>query len=452
MGFPNDFVWGVATSAYQIEGAVSEDGKGLSIWDTFCIQKERIWKGQSGDNTCEHYHKYSEDVALMKELSIKGYRFSINWPRVIPEGMGKCNIKGMDFYSRLIDRLLDSGIEPWVTLFHWEYPQSLFYKGGWFNPDSPDWFSEYVNTVCAHLGDRVTHWITINEPQCFLELGYLSGLNAPGLKMSFRDALTAGHNVLLSHGKAVQAIRATAKRKSMIGFSPVGIVRIPNSDTPEDVNVAKEVTFSVQKYDCWNNTWWMDPVYIGKYPEDGMILFEQYLPDIRPGDFKTICQKLDFFGINMYTGHKVRSGKDGKAEEIMDSTGCPVSMLGWTIIPEVLYWGPLFFQQRYKLPIVITENGMSNADIVSLDGKVHDPQRIDYTQRYLYQFGKAYDAGIGIKGYFHWTFMDNFEWARGFRERFGLVFVDFTTQKRIPKDSALWYRDVIRSNGGILYK
>jgi beta-glucosidase len=450
MSFPKDFAWGAATSSYQIEGAYEEEGKGLSIWDTFCLENEAVWKDQTGNIACDHYHRFPLDVSLMKTIGLKAYRFSINWPRVLPYGTGKPNQKGFDFYKRLLDLLAEAGIEPWVTLYHWEYPLELQRKGGWLHPDSPDWFSEFAGLVAQELGDRVSHWITLNEPQCFLELGYKNPIHAPRLKYPFNEVLRAGHNVLLAHGKAVQAIRASSRQKAVVGFSPVAILRVPYSDSAEDIRAAKSVSLAVLREDCWNNTWWMDPVYLGKYPEDGVKLYEKIMPEIGPTDMKTIRQPLDFFGFNIYTGHRVKAGKDGSVVEVKDEDGCPITMFWWSIVPEVLYWGPKLFYERYNLPIVITENGMSNADVVSLDGKVHDPQRIDFMHRYLLEMSKLHDEGVAVKGYFHWSLLDNFEWAKGYRERFGLVFVDFKNQNRIPKDSASFYAEVIRTNGASL--
>ncbi|MBN2533080.1 MAG: beta-glucosidase [Spirochaetales bacterium] len=451
MGFPADFVWGSATSSYQIEGGAFEDGKGLSVWDVFCQKENTIWRSQTGEFACDHYHRYKEDVALMKELGLKAYRFSINWPRVLPRGTGKINTKGIDFYSRLVDELLKAGIEPWLTLFHWEFPQELFYKGGWMNPDSPDWFAEYAQVVTTHLSDRVTHWITLNEPQCFIELGYDIALHAPGVKLHQKELLLAGHHILISHGKAVQVIRALAKKPCKIGMAPAGFPRIPATNSMDDIKTAYEVTFSVPKPDGWNITWWLDPVFFGNYPEDGLEIFAQYLPPVHPDDMKTICQPLDFSGMNIYTGHYVKKGENGMPVEMPDKPGCDITMLYWPVVPEVLYWAPRFLYERYKLPIVITENGMSNTDWVFQDGKVHDPQRIDFMHRYLKEFARAGDDGVDIMGYFHWTFMDNFEWAWGYRERLGLVHVDFKSFKRTPKDSAYWYRDVIATNGDSLF-
>jgi beta-glucosidase len=451
MGFPAEFVWGAATSSYQVEGGAFEDGKGLSVWDTFCQNDKRIWRSQTGNVACDHYHRYKEDVALMKELGLKAYRLSINWPRILPAGIGKVNTAGLDFYSRLIDELLDAGIDPWITLFHWEYPQELYYKGGWLNPESPEWFAEYASVVVRHLSDRVTHWMTLNEPQCFIELGHRKANHAPGIILDQRDILLAGHHSLISHGKAVQAMRSASARNIKIGMAPAAFPRLPGSTRKKDVDMAYDITFSVPKKDGWNISWWLDPVFLGHYPEDGLKLFEKDLPRITPEDLKTICQPLDFFGVNIYTGHYVKQGADGNMVEIPDKPGCDITMLYWPVVPEVLYWAPKFLYQRYKLPIVITENGMSNTDWVFRDGKVHDPQRIDFMHRHLKEFARAGEDGAEIMGYFHWTFMDNFEWARGYRERMGLVHIDFTTLKRTPKDSAYWYRDVIQSNGESLF-
>ncbi len=447
MSFPTDFTWGVATSAYQVEGAASKDGKGLSVWDTFCMERGRIWKNQTGNTACDHYDRYEEDVKIMKRMGIKGYRFSVSWARVLPDGLGKLNEKAFDFYRRLTDLLNQAGIEPWVTLFHWDYPHELYLKGGWLNPDSSNWFAEYARSVCEGLGDKVSHWITLNEPQCFLELGHRAGTHAPGLKLPFKEVLCAGHNVLLGHGKAVQAMRSVSGQKCRIGFSPVAILRLPQSGSEADVAAARKVTLSVQGDDCWNNTWWMDPVYLGKYPEGAIETYGDLMPRIKEKDLATIHQPLDFFGVNIYTGHRVRAGEDGSPVEIIDEDGCPTNMLGWPIVPDAVYWGPRFLYERYGLPIVITENGMSNVDIVSLDGKVHDPQRIDFMRRYISEIERATNDGIDIIGYFHWSLMDNFEWTWGYKERFGLVYVDYKTQKRIIKDSGLWYEDFIREQG-----
>ena len=455
MGFPKDFIWGAATASYQIEGAASEDGRGLSVWDMFCRKPGAVYKGFNGDVACDHYHRYEEDVRIMKEIGLKAYRMSVSWSRVIPDGIGTVNRKGLDFYDRLVDALLENGIDPYITLFHWDYPYELYCRGGWLNPDSPEWFSIYVETVAEKLSDRVKNWMTFNEPNCFIGLGHLDGVHAPGDRLGFKETLRAAHNVLLSHGKAVLALRSSTKSNIRIGFAPIANIKIPATDKKEDIDIAKKLMFSVNSKDFWNNTWWMDPVYLGKYPEDGMKLFEEDLPDMGANDMKIINQKLDFFGFNIYCGDTVRCTPDGKAEILPEQPGSPHTAFDgingyWPITPEVLHWGPRFFYERYKLPVVITENGMSNIDWVSLDGKVHDPQRIDFLGRYLLELDKAIIEGTEVSGYFVWSIIDNFEWAESYNQRFGLVYVDYLTGKRILKDSAYWYADIIKTNGNLL--
>jgi len=452
MSFPKDFVWGAAAASYQIEGAAHEDGKGLSIWDIFCQKEGIIWNGQSGDVACDHYHRYKDDVSLMKEIGLCAYRPSISWSRVIPQGTGAINPKGLEFYDKLIDELLAAGIQPYVTLFHWDYPYELYRRGGWLNQDSSDWFAEYVKVVVEKISDRVKYWITLNEPQCFIGLGHQFGIHAPGDKLESAELLTAAHNTLLAHGKAVQTIRTSSKTECQIGLAPVGVINIPATDSPEDVEAARQAMFSMTSKNLWNNTWWTDPVFLGQYPEDGLKLFNSDAPPIRDGDMKTICQPLDFFGVNIYIGQTTRAGKDNQPEAVSLPVGYAMTAYRWPITPEALYWGPRFYWERYKLPVIITENGLSNVDWISLDGKVHDPQRIDFLCRHLLELQKALKDGVDIRGYFHWSILDNFEWTSGYKERFGLVYVDYPTQKRISKDSAHWYKEVIASDGAILDK
>jgi beta-glucosidase len=469
MSFQKSFVWGVATAAYQIEGAAREDGKGLSDWDMFCLKKGNIWNGQSGDIACDHYHRYQEDINIMKQIGVGAYRLSISWPRVMPNGTGTVNQKGLVFYDNLIDKLLEKGITPYVTLFHWDYPYELSCRGGWLNPDSPDWFAEYTRVVVDKLSDRVKNWMTINEPQVFIGFGHQNGTNAPGLKLGFPDVLRAAHNTLLAHGKAAQTLRAYSKTKCRIGLASVGVVTSPASTSPDDVNMARKTMFAigrkdgsntaaekdiwghaVNEKDIWNNTWWMDPMFLGKYPEDGLNYYGSDVPVIGANDMATIHQPLDFIGVNIYQGETVRAGQDGKSEFVKEVDGHPVTALRWSVDPKSLYWGPKFLYERYKLPIIITENGMSGIDWVAMDGQVHDPQRIDFLNRYLLQLRKASEDGVDVKGFFQWSLLDNLEWASGYKERFGLVHVDFGTQKRTLKDSALWYKTVIASNGASL--
>lgn len=450
--FPRDFSWGTAAASYQIEGAVEEDGKGASVWDMFCQIPGVVYEGNSGAVACDHYHRYEEDVALMRDLGIGSYRLSLCWPRLLPDGTGRVNQAGIDFYDRLFDRLLEAGVTPWVTLFHWDYPLSLFHRGGWLNPDSPDWFAEYARLVAERFSDRVTHFFTLNEPQVYIGFGHLEGGHAPGLKLSMKEVLQAGHHTLLAHGKAVQALRASAKKPLTIGYAPVGLPKIPRSETTEDVELARRATFEVTERNTWNNAWWMDPVFLGRYPEQGLSFFGKDAPDIQEGDLDIINQPVDLFGCNIYQGQTIRPSSENARgyEPIPWGVGAPRTAFNWPITPDALRWGPQFFFDRYGVPLVITENGLSCRDWVSLDGKVHDPSRIDFTTRYLRALHRAIQAGVDVRGYFHWSIMDNFEWAAGYRERFGLVHIDYQTQKRTPKDSYYWYRDVIASNGRTL--
>jgi beta-glucosidase len=450
--FPEDFVWGAAAASYQIEGAVQVDGRGPSVWDMFCRKPGAVWNGHTGDVACDHYHRYAEDVGLMKDIGLQAYRLSVSWPRVLPEGVGKPNDKGLDFYDRLIDSLLAAGITPWVTLFHWDFPLSLYHRGGWLNRDSADWFAEYTTHVVSRLSDRVTHWMTLNEPQVYIGAGHHEGRHAPGDRLAFKEVLRAGHHTLLAHGKSVQAIRAASQRPCRVGYAPVGLPKMPlDPQSPADQAAAKQLMFSVGAETAWTNTWWMDPVYLGGYPEDGLRFFGANAPEPEANDMDLIKQPLDFFGVNIYGGQYVRAGADGKPEEVTMKHGAKLTAFEWYVTPESLYFGPRWFAERYGKPIVVTENGLSCRDWVSLDGAVHDPQRIDFTRRYLLEGARAIADGVPFEAYFHWSIMDNFEWGHGYKHRFGLVFCDYDNdQKRTPKDSSRWYAEVIRSRGANL--
>ncbi|NLF00724.1 MAG: family 1 glycosylhydrolase, partial [Anaerolineales bacterium] len=381
----------------------------------------------------------------------QAYRLSISWPRVLPEGTGAVNEPGLAFYDRLIDALLEHGVQPWVTLFHWDYPYELYARGGWLNRDSHHWFAEYTGVIVDRLSDRVSHWMTINEPQVFLGLGHQTGLHAPGLMLPFRDVLRATHHVLLAHGMSAQVIRARARTTPLIGAAPIGAIQIPVTSRKSDVEAARIGTFSITQKGVWNNTWFADPMVLGHYPEDGLALFADDLPNIGAGDMETIHQPLDFYGVNIYQGQIVRAAQDGGCEAVRGPDGPALTSTDWRLTPDVLYWGPRFLYERYGLPIVLTENGMANCDWVHLDGKVHDPQRIDFLNRYLLDYERAIDDGVAAKGYFVWSIMDNFEWNSGYSRRFGLIYVDYATGERIPKDSAYWYSQVIASNGAALH-
>lgn len=456
--FPETFTWGAATASYQIEGGWDADGKGPSVWDMISQTPGRILNGDSGDVACDHYHRYEEDVALMRTMGLKGYRFSLSWPRILPNGTGEVNEAGLAFYDRLIDALLAAGIEPWVTLFHWDLPSALFSRGGWLNADSPKWFEEYARVCVDRFSDRVSNWMTLNEPQCFIGLGLEKGTHAPGVTVPLPSVLQAGHHALLAHGRAVSVIREHAKKTPVIGWAPVGVVSAPASGSDADwqaatarmanITTKEEGNFS----DCWNNTWWGDPVMLGQYPEDGLRKFGTAVPTVAAGDMELISQPMDFYGANIYSCGTVRAKADapGGFEVLEREAGYAQTMYDWPVTPEALYYGPKFFHERYGKPIVITENGMAGMDWVATDGRVHDPQRIDFTRRYLRELNRACGDGIPVTGYFHWTLLDNFEWHKGYKMRLGLIYVDFPTGQRTLKDSAHWYAEVIRTNGACL--
>jgi beta-glucosidase len=454
--FPRDFLWGAATSAYQIEGATREDGRGVSVWDTFCKKPGAIWKGQTGDPAADHYHRYSQDVALMKQIGLRAYRFSVAWPRILPEGAGAVNEKGLDFYKRLVDALLAAGIAPFLTLYHWDTPQALQDRGGWMNRDSADWFADYAAVLARAFSDRVTYWLTINEPRSLISGGYLSGVHAPGERRPLGELMRIGHHLNLAHGKAVQAIRASTQRKLQVSFAPDFSCAVPVTDSAADVAAAREGTFAVSRNSFtesgwWGcNSWWLDPFFAGKYPEEGLSALGSDRPEIRDGDMEIIGQPLDFLGINVYGGRLVRAGADGQQEPVPFSTGWPMSAFNWELTPDSLYWGPKWLHERYGKPIYVLENGLTLRDWISLDGAVHDPQRIDFIARHLLALRRAIREGTPVKGYLHWSLLDNFEWHAGYRERFGMIFVDYPTQRRIPKDSAKWYAKLIASNGATL--
>lgn len=451
MGMPDGFVWGVASASYQVEGAAREGGRSPSVWDEFSAAPGKVFDGHTGATACDSYHRIGEDVGLIAGLGASAYRLSIAWPRVVPDGGGKINDTGLSYYDRLVDALLAKGVDPWVTLYHWDMPACLHHRGGWLNRESADWFADYTAAVVDRLSDRVTRWFTLNEPQIFLGLGYNEGTHAPGLRLTRKEVLRATHHALLAHGKSAQVIRARAKSPSLIGCAPVGNLKSPATESAADVEAARAETFRVpQEGWTFNYTWYCDPMLRGRYPEDGLALFGTDAPDATDADMRTIHQPLDFFGVNIYSSEIVRAGSDGKAETVRRGPGYPMTMFRWPVQPDALYWGPRFLQERYALPVVITENGLASMDWVHADGHVHDPGRIDFLARYLHQLRRAIADGVDVRGYFHWSIMDNFEWAEGYALRFGLVYVDYETGERIPKDSYRWYQGVIGSNGGSL--
>lgn len=432
--FPRGFVWGAATASYQIEGGFNQDGKGASIWDTFSHIPGRIANGDTGDTACDHYHRYAEDCEIMKQIGLKAYRFSISWPRVLPDGRGVINNAGLDFYDRLVDTLLSHRIEPYVTLFHWDLPQVLQDEGGWYNRDTAGYFADYAALMTKRLGDRVRKWITINEPRTFAVKGNLTGEHAPGLT-DRKVACQAAHNMLLGHGLAMQAIRG-ADPDSEVGIA-VGLApKEANNDSPEAI-AAAELRWKL------DDAWFLDPLFRGCYPPEAIEALGKDAPQAKPGDFAVTAQKMDFLGVNYY--FRILTGSDGKT--VAPPKNARKTAMGWEICPEA--FGRLLTQLQndyYGLPpIFITENGAAFDDKAA-NGQVHDPQRVEFMRDHLTELRDAMRRGISVKGYFAWSLMDNFEWACGYAKRFGLVHVDFKSQKRILKDSAHWYSRVIASN------
>ena len=453
MPFPKDFTWGAAAAAYQIEGAVAEGGRSPSVWDVFSHEPGKVFENHNGDIACDHYHRWPEDVALMRGLGLKAYRMSLAWPRLIPNGTGKPNPKGLAFYDKLIDGLLAAGITPWVTLFHWDLPQALQKRGGFLNRDMVEWFGDYAALAAARYGDRVKHWMTFNEPPVIMGLGYHEGRFAPGLKLPFADCLRGAHHLLMAHGRGVQALRAGCRGEVKIALAHTSRERIPATRRRRDIEAARRDYFASTARVMWNLSWWADPIVFGRYPADGVKAFGASMPRVTAADMKLIAQKTDFIAYNSYSGWLVRANARGKAEKVPGGWGIgnPRGTLSWLeIAPDALYWAARFQTERYGLPIVFSENGLCNTDFVHLDGKVHDPQRIDFLARYLGGLKRAVNEGVPISGYFYWSILDNFEWIEGYKDRFGLVHVDYQTQKRTPKDSYHWYRDVIRTNGARL--
>ncbi len=437
---PASFLWGTATCAYQIEGAVKEDGRGESIWDVFSHTPGKTFNGDTGDVACDHYHRWQEDIQLMKSLGFKSYRFSIAWPRILPQGRGKINQPGLDFYNKLIDGLLEADIQPLATLYHWDLPTAL--EGAWLNRSTVDAFAEYTGVVARHLGDRVKTWFTINEPWCASHLSYTFGEHAPGLKDRSKGILAA-HHLLLAHGMAVRELREA------VPDSQVGIVlnMSPIHNDP-DAPVSEE---RIRFMDGELTRWFADPIYGRGYPQDmledyvGMGVLESTEPDfIKTGDMELIAQETDLLGINYYTRMFVSLTSEGGHNENRD---VPKTDMGWELYPQGLYEILERTNREYHpKQLMVTESGASYADGPDEEGKVHDQRRIDYLDSHIQTVWRAFQAGIPVTGYLVWSLMDNFEWARGYSQRFGIIHVDYKTQKRYIKDSAYWYSDVIKRN------
>ncbi|HLJ99150.1 MAG TPA: GH1 family beta-glucosidase [Streptosporangiaceae bacterium] len=437
--FPGDFVWGVATSSYQIEGAVAEDGRLPSIWDTFSHTPGKVRDGDTGDIACDHYHRWRDDIALMRTIGVDAYRFSIAWPRVQPGGDGPVNGAGLGFYDELVDVLLAAGIAPYPTLYHWDLPQALQDRGGWTNRDTAERFAEYAGLVAAALSDRVTQWTTLNEPRCSAWIGHLEGRHAPGIS-DIHVAVPASYHLLLGHGLAAQAVRAQ-RADARIGLVHLLSPCEPASALPTDVA-------ATVRYDGHANRWWLDPVHGRGFPADMLRVYQAELP-VKAGDEEAIATPLDWLGVNYYTPSVIADDPDGPppfAREV-SADGARRTLLDWEIRAEGLERVLVRVSQDYGTSrIVVTENGSAWADTVTGDGRVHDPERLRYLREHLAACARAAERGAPVAGYFAWSLLDNFEWADGYRPRFGLVYVDFDTQRRILKDSGAGYADIIRAH------
>ncbi len=449
MAFQKNFAWGVATASYQIEGGATADGKGLNVWDVASMTEGRVFEGHRGEVGCDHYHRMKEDVALMKQLGIKAYRFSISWSRLLPEGTGKINEAGKKFYLDLFRELKAASIEPWVTLFHWDYPYALYQKGGWLHPESSDWFEEYAR-VCGELfGEYMEHIILVNEPECFVGLGHFTGGHAPFLKLPVFDVARVAHNVLLACGKAEKVLRKTIGHPVLIGTAQAYWPAIPATDAEKDIAMAKRETFTCHR-DFGCPALWLDPLLKGKYPEDYLAWFREngFVPPTE--DMEIIKSKLDFCGLNTYSGNPVRD-ENGTPVYPVPSPAVPKTDMRWNVFPRTMYFGPKFIYERYGLPVVYTEDGVALTEWKDLNGEINDDSRIDFLKRYLRELHRAAQE-IPVAGYFYWTLYDNYEWTEGFSKKFGIVHFDPETLERTPKKSAWFYKKVIETNGEEVFK
>lgn len=442
--FPPDFVWGAATSAYQIEGSPLADGAGPSIWQRFAGTPKMMINGDTGDVACDHYRRFREDVAMMRDLGLKSYRFSISWSRILPEGRGRVNEAGLGFYEKLVDELLKAGIEPNATLFHWDLPAALDDRGGWLNPDIADWFADYATVMYRRLDGRVKMWSTLNEPWVVTDGGYLHGALAPGHR-NFYEAPIASHHLMRSHGKAVQAYRAVGKHKIglVVNIEP----KYPASNSAADVAATKRA-------EAYMNRQYLDPAIHGRYPAQMKEIFGDAWPEWPAEDFATIKQPIDFLGLNYYTRNVVKHDEAQwplKASPVKQ-TQATYTETGWEVFPQGLTDTLVWMKREYgDLPIYITENGSAFYDPPNAEnGVIDDPLRVDYLKKHLNAVRAAIGAGVDVRGYYAWSLMDNLEWSLGFSKRFGIVHVNFETLERTPKASARVYSSVVASNGAVL--
>lgn len=442
--FPDQFIWGVATAAAQIEGAATAGARGASVWDHFSALPGKILNGDTPAVACDHYHRFKEDFALMRELGVKNYRLSLAWPRIIPDGDGAVNTQGIDFYHRLFDAMAENDITPWVTMFHWDLPQSLEDRfGGWRSRAAVDAFARYADTVVRAYGDRVKHWFTLNEIIAFTRNGYGIGRNAPGLRESAAVVNQTYHHALLCHGHGVRAVREHGAAGSVVGLVDNPRIPIPlNPHDEADLAAARRIFIE-------DNIRVLDPLYRGSYSGEYLrVVGEADRPQVEPGDFELITRPTDFLGLNIYAGFFVRAGRDGKPERVLFPKSYPMTDSDWyQITPQAMYWCPRLLTEIYgKQPLYVAESGCGYCDEPVVEGEVLDLHRQALLRSYLGELRRAIADGIPVKGYFLWSFMDNFEWGVGYSVRFGIVHVDYVTQRRTPKWSARWYADVMRQN------
>ena len=441
MSLDKNFIWGVSCSAYQIEGAENEGGRGESVWDSK-FTKGKILGDMDGKIACDHYHRYKEDVALLKDLGIKNYRFSVSWSRIIPDGTGDINPQGVEFYKNLIDELINAHITPWVTLFHWDLPRKLYEKGGYLNPEMSDWFADYAEKVVEIFGKKVSNYIIMNEPQCIVEEGHFSGTQAPFLQLSRKETFTVAHNLLLCMGKAEKVMRKAAKHKLNIGIAPCFTPIMPTKE--EDKELALKYNF-LPSGDFWDGCYFTDALIKGEFTDDYKEWFKKY--DYNPSveDMKIIKSDLDFFCANFYRGFYIEKTANGIKRKPALPTD-DFTATNWAVTPEAVDYLIEYYYNKYKMPIIISENGVALSEWKTLDGDIPDDMRIDYMKRHIERVKKMAEK-YPVKGYFYWSFTDNFEWAFGYSKRFGLVYVDYKTLERIPKKSAYWYKKVTETNG-----
>jgi beta-glucosidase len=437
------FVWGAGTAAFQVEGATTADGRGESIWDRFAATAGNVADGDTGEPACEHYYRWREDLDLMRDLKLQSYRFSIAWPRVQPDGRGPANRKGLDFYRRLAEGLRERGIAPFATIYHWDLPQALEDGGGWASRDVVDRFAEYARLVLDELDDVVVDWVTHNEPWVTSFLGYAAGVKAPGLR-DWAAAIRASHHALLAHGVVVREFRE-AGRPGRIGITLNLTVADPAGESDEDLAAARRL-------DGYQNRWFLDPLFRGEYPSDMVELYEREVGPfdaLHEGDLETIAQPIDFLGVNFYRPNRVAAAVDGVLGVREVERGGERTSMGWVIVPEALTELLLRVARDYgDIPLLITENGAAFDDLVDGGDVVDDEQRVEYLRAHIGAVERAREQGVDLRGYYVWSLLDNFEWEWGYDKRFGIVYVDYPTQRRIPKRSALWYRDLIASRNG----